>query len=159
MSEADAIRQILTHARTIAVVGLSPDPARPSYQVARSLQVRGYRIIPINPNASEILGEKAYPNLTEAAQDQVIEVVNCFRRSREIPPSSTKPSPSRPKPCGCNWASPTLQPPTRPRWPGCGWCKTSASRPSTQFYRPAALFSTHLGLLCLFGEREKLLNR
>ncbi|BDT65930.1 putative protein YccU [Comamonadaceae bacterium OS-1] len=86
MSEADAIRQILTHARTIAVVGLSPDPARPSYQVARSLQVRGYRIIPINPNASEILGEKAYPNLTEAAQDQVIEVVNCFRRSREIPP-------------------------------------------------------------------------
>nr|WP_315192106.1 CoA-binding protein [uncultured Albidiferax sp.] len=86
MNEADAIRQILTHARTIAVVGLSPDPGRPSYQVARSLQVRGYRIIPINPNASEILGEKAYPSLTEAAQHQVIEVVNCFRRSREIPP-------------------------------------------------------------------------
>lgn len=86
MNEADAIRQILTHARTIAVVGLSPDPGRPSHQVARSLQARGYRIIPINPNASEILGEKAYPSLTAAAQDQVIEVVNCFRRSKEIPP-------------------------------------------------------------------------
>ncbi|WP_367848725.1 CoA-binding protein [Rhodoferax sp. WC2427] len=85
MNEADAIRQILTHARTIAVVGLSPNPARPSHQVARSLQARGYRIIPINPNATEILGEKAYPSLTDAAQEQVIEVVNCFRRSREIP--------------------------------------------------------------------------
>ena len=57
MNEADAIRQILTHARTIAVVGLSPDPNRPSFDVARTLQARGYRIIPINPNATEILGE------------------------------------------------------------------------------------------------------
>lgn len=86
MNEADAIRQILTHARTIAVVGLSPDPNRPSFDVARTLQARGYRIIPINPNATEILGETAYASLTEAAQHHVIEVVSCFRRSKNIPP-------------------------------------------------------------------------
>lgn len=86
MNEADAIRQILTHARTIAVVGLSPDPSHPSFEVARSLQAQGYRIIPINPNASEILGETVYPSLTEAAQHHVIEVVNCFRLSKNIPP-------------------------------------------------------------------------
>ncbi|MDR7380358.1 putative CoA-binding protein [Rhodoferax ferrireducens] len=86
MSEADAIRQILTHARTIAVVGLSPDPMRPSHDVARTLQARGYRIIPINPNATVILGETAYPSLTAAAQHHRIEVVNCFRKSRDIPP-------------------------------------------------------------------------
>ena len=86
MSEADAIRQILTHARTIAVVGLSPDPTRPSHDVARTMQARGYRIIPINPNASVILGETAYPSLTAAAQHHGIEVVNCFRKSKDIPP-------------------------------------------------------------------------
>ncbi len=86
MSEADAIRQILTHARTIAVVGLSDDYSRPSYDVARTLQARGYRIIPINPNLSTVLGETAYPSLTAAAQHHRIEVVNCFRRSPDIPP-------------------------------------------------------------------------
>jgi predicted CoA-binding protein len=86
MSEADAIRQILTHARTIAVVGLSPNPLRPSFDVARAMQARGYRIIPINPNIAEVLGEVAYPSLTAAAQVENIEVVNCFRNSRDIPP-------------------------------------------------------------------------
>jgi predicted CoA-binding protein len=86
MSEADAIRQILTHARTIAVVGLSDDTGRPSFDVARTLQARGYRIIPINPHITEVLGETAYPSLTAAAQHHRIEVVNCFRRSQDIPP-------------------------------------------------------------------------
>jgi predicted CoA-binding protein len=86
MSEADAIRQILTHARTIAVVGLSDDTGRPSFDVARTLQARGYRIIPINPHITEILGETAYPSLTAAAEHHRIEVVNCFRRSQDIPP-------------------------------------------------------------------------
>ncbi|WP_394787336.1 CoA-binding protein [Rhodoferax sp.] len=85
MSESDAIRQILTHARTIAVVGLSPDPTRPSHDVARSMQAHGYRIIPINPNATVILGETAYPSLTAAAQHHQIEVVDCFRKSKDIP--------------------------------------------------------------------------
>jgi predicted CoA-binding protein len=88
MSEADAIRQILTHARTIAVVGLSPDPGRASHDVASTMQSRGYRIIPINPAtvAVEILGEKVYPSLSAAAQEHTIEVVNCFRKSQDIPP-------------------------------------------------------------------------
>ncbi len=86
MSEADAIRQILTHAHTIAVVGLSPDPTRPSFDVARAMQARGYRIIPINPSITEVLGEVAYPSLTAAALVEKIEVVNCFRNSRDIPP-------------------------------------------------------------------------
>jgi predicted CoA-binding protein len=86
MNEADAIRQILTHARTIAVVGLSGDMDRPSFDVARTLQARGYRIIPINPHITEILGETAYPSLTAAAEHHRIEVVNCFRRSQDIPP-------------------------------------------------------------------------
>lgn len=86
MSEADVIRQILTHARTIAVVGLSPDPTRPSHYVARAMQALGYRIIPVNPNATVILGETAYPSLSEAAQHIRIEVVSCFRKSQDIPP-------------------------------------------------------------------------
>jgi uncharacterized protein len=85
MRESDTVRQILTHARTIAVVGLSPDPTRPSHDVARSMQSHGYRIIPVNPNATVILGETAYPSLTAAAQHHHIEVVDCFRKSKDIP--------------------------------------------------------------------------
>ena len=77
---------ILTHCRTIAVVGLSPKPHRASFDVARYMQAAGYRIIPINPNASEVLGEKAYATLQEAAQHETIDLVNCFRNSEDIPP-------------------------------------------------------------------------
>ena len=77
---------ILTHCRTIAVVGLSPKPHRASFDVARYMQAAGYRIIPINPNASEVLGEKAYGTLQEAAQHEKIDLVNCFRNSEDIPP-------------------------------------------------------------------------
>ena len=77
---------ILQHCRTIAVVGLSPQPQRDSFDVARYLQAQGYRIIPVNPNATEVLGEKAYATLREAAQHEAIELVNCFRNSADIPP-------------------------------------------------------------------------
>lgn len=77
---------ILTHYRTMAVVGLSPKPHRASFDVARYMQAQGYRIIPVNPNATEVLGEKAYPTLTEAARHENIELVNCFRNSEDIPP-------------------------------------------------------------------------
>lgn len=83
---ADRPRHILTHCRTIAVVGLSPKPHRASFDVARYMQGQGYRIIPVNPNASEVLGEKAYASLTEAAQHEQIDLVNCFRNSEDIPP-------------------------------------------------------------------------
>ncbi|PHM19048.1 MAG: CoA-binding protein [Curvibacter sp. PD_MW3] len=87
MDQTDAIRTILDHCRTVAVVGLSPKPHRDSYQVARYMQAHGWRIVPVNPNASgEILGEKVYPSLSEAAKHERIELVNCFRNSADIPP-------------------------------------------------------------------------
>ena len=86
MDERDSILKILQTCRTIAVVGLSPKPHRDSFSVSRYMQAQGYRIIPINPNAPTILGEKAYPTLTEAARHEKIDLVNCFRRSEEIAP-------------------------------------------------------------------------
>lgn len=83
---AERLPYILTHCRTIAVVGLSPKPHRDSFDVARYMQGHGYRIIPVNPNASEVLGEKAYASLAEAAQHEKIDLVNCFRNSEDIPP-------------------------------------------------------------------------
>jgi uncharacterized protein len=81
-----AIRQSLANCKTIAVVGLSPKPHRDSFRVAKYMQDRGFRIVPINPNAPEVLGEKAYASLTEAAQHERIDMVNCFRNSEDIPP-------------------------------------------------------------------------
>ena len=85
-STAERVSWVLTHCQTIAVVGLSPKPHRASFDVAQYMQSRGYRIIPINPNASEVLGEKAYPSLIEAAQHERIDLVNCFRNSEDIAP-------------------------------------------------------------------------
>ena len=81
-----AIRQSLANCHTIAVVGLSPKPHRDSYRVAKYMQDHGCRIVPINPNATEVLGEKAYASLTEAAMHERIDMVNCFRNSEDIPP-------------------------------------------------------------------------
>ena len=81
-----AIRQSLADCKTIAVVGLSPKPHRDSFRVAKYMQDHGFRIVPINPNAHEVLGEKAYASLTEAAQHAHIDMVNCFRNSEDIPP-------------------------------------------------------------------------
>jgi predicted CoA-binding protein len=75
----DPADRILRSARTIAVVGLSTDPRRPSYGVARYLQRAGYRIIPVNPNVSEVLGERAYATLSELPEP--VDVVEVFRRS------------------------------------------------------------------------------
>ena len=80
--EDDALA-ILKSARTVAVVGLSPDPSRPSYAVASYLKRQGYRIIPVNPNAPEVLGEKSYPDLRSVPE--VIDVVDVFRRPEHVP--------------------------------------------------------------------------
>lgn len=77
----DELRAILQAAKTIAVVGCSPRPDRPSHGVARYLQAEGYRVIPVNPGASEILAERAYPTLTAAAREHQIGIVDVFRRS------------------------------------------------------------------------------
>ena len=83
---AATMADILTHYRTVAVVGLSPKPHRESHGVAQYMQAHGWRIIPINPNANEILGELAYPSLTEAARHHSIGLVNVFRNSEDVPP-------------------------------------------------------------------------
>jgi hypothetical protein len=77
----DALRALLRDARVVAVVGLSPNPARPSHAVARYLRRVGYQIVPVNPFHPEILGARSYPSLTAAARDHAIDVVNVFRRS------------------------------------------------------------------------------
>ncbi len=82
----ERIPHILQHCRTIAVVGLSAKPHRASFDVARHMQASGYRIIPVNPNETEVLGEKAYATLTDAARHENIDLVNCFRNSEDIPP-------------------------------------------------------------------------
>jgi predicted CoA-binding protein len=79
----DELRALLRRARTIAVVGLSPKPIRPSHSVARYLQRAGYRIVPINPGHDAILGEKSYPTLAAAARDHTIDIVDVFRRSEQ----------------------------------------------------------------------------
>ena len=80
----DVADKILISARTIAVVGLSPDPRRPSHGVARYLQRAGYRIIPVNPNVDEVLGERAYPSLRQISE--AVDVVEVFRRSEFVGP-------------------------------------------------------------------------
>ena len=80
----DVVEKILRSAKTIAVVGLSPDPARPSHGVARYLQRAGYRIIPVNPNVDEVLGERAYPTLSRLPGP--VDVVDIFRRSEFVGP-------------------------------------------------------------------------
>jgi uncharacterized protein len=75
----DDVRAILTGTRTWAVVGCSPDPGRDSHRIAAMLQRRGYRIIPVNPMATEIHGERCYPSL--AAVTEPVEVVDVFRRA------------------------------------------------------------------------------
>lgn len=86
MQQVLTMEQLLAQPRTVAVVGLSPKAHRDSFGVARYMQAQGWRIIPINPNASEILGEKAYPTLTEAARNHHIALVNVFRNSADVPP-------------------------------------------------------------------------
>lgn len=85
MTDDNTLRQVLANCRTIAVVGLSPKPHRASHDVARYMQAHGWRIIPVNPLATEVLGEKAYATLLEAAQHERIDLVNVFRHSDEVP--------------------------------------------------------------------------
>jgi predicted CoA-binding protein len=84
-AEERELRALLGEVHTIAVVGLSSNPGRPSFQVARYLHRHGYRIVPINPNETEVLGEPAYPTLGAVPDDIHIDVVDVFRRSEETP--------------------------------------------------------------------------
>lgn len=91
MDTISDLRRILGTCRTIAVVGLSPQWHRPSFFAAKYMQGHGYRVIPVNPTADEILGERCHPSLTAAAQalaarGEQIDMVDCFRKSEDIVP-------------------------------------------------------------------------
>jgi predicted CoA-binding protein len=81
----DVISDILKKYKTIAVVGLSSNPTRPSFGVTQYMQSRGYHIVPVNPNETEVLGEKSYARLEEIPKTQEIEIVDIFRRSPLVP--------------------------------------------------------------------------
>ena len=81
--EADRITELLKTARTIAVVGLTDSPLRPSYGVSHYMRSQGYRIIPVNPNIAEWEGEKAYASLLDVPER--IDIVNVFRRPDAVP--------------------------------------------------------------------------
>jgi predicted CoA-binding protein len=82
--DADTLRALLTDARTIAVVGASSKPDRPSYGVMRKLLDAGYRVLPVNPREREVLGHKAHASL--AAIGEPVDIVDVFRRAEHTPP-------------------------------------------------------------------------
>jgi predicted CoA-binding protein len=74
------LAKLLRETKTIAVVGLSPNSSRPSHRVASYLQEQDYRIVPVNPNCREVLGETAFPSLLQVPKEITIDMVNIFRR-------------------------------------------------------------------------------
>jgi predicted CoA-binding protein len=82
-ASADPVFDLLTKYKTIAVVGLSSNPARPSFGVTEYMQSAGYHIIPVNPNETDVLGEPSYASLEEVPQK--IEIVDIFRCPNEVP--------------------------------------------------------------------------
>lgn len=84
MNDTHTLHRVLRDSHTIAVVGLSAEPERPSYRVAKYLQDHGYKIVPVNPNYAEILGEKSYPDL--ASIPFAVDMVDVFRKSQDCVP-------------------------------------------------------------------------
>src|SRR5260370_40443449 len=82
--DGDPITKILRESKTIAVVGLSSNPMRPSHGVTEYMRGAGYRIIPVNPNETEVLGERSYARLEDVPEK--IDIVNVVRRGEEVPP-------------------------------------------------------------------------
>ena len=80
------LRSLLSNARTIAIVGLSSKPNRDSYEIGEYLQGKGYRIVPVNPKETEVLGERAYASLDDVPAEIAIDVVDVFRRAEDTPP-------------------------------------------------------------------------
>ena len=80
----DDLRQLLTEAKTVAVVGASSNPERSSHGIMQKLQSAGYRVIPVNPNETAVLGEKAYARLEDVPEP--VDIVNVFRRPEHTPP-------------------------------------------------------------------------
>ena len=87
-SDPDPVIDQILAMHTVAVVGLSKDPSRPSHDVAAYLQNHGFRVVPINPTVDEVLGEKAYPSLLGLPDDvkREVDIVDIFRRPEDVPP-------------------------------------------------------------------------
>ena len=83
--EPPNIREVLLQTRSIAVVGLSRNPARPSHEVASYLLRHRYRVVPVNPNYDQILNERCYPSLSDIPATLEIDMVNIFRRPEAVP--------------------------------------------------------------------------
>ncbi|WP_457555085.1 CoA-binding protein [Candidatus Pyrohabitans sp.] len=81
----DEIRELLKSAKTIAVVGCSTNPVKDAHRVPKKLIELGYRVIPVNPSAEEILGERCYPSLLDIPGDVKVDIVNVFRPPGEVP--------------------------------------------------------------------------
>jgi predicted CoA-binding protein len=79
----DRLRQILTNASTIAIVGASGNPDKPSHRIMQQLKRAGYKVIPVNPKETEILGERSYPSLIDVPEP--IDIVDVFRRPEDTP--------------------------------------------------------------------------
>jgi predicted CoA-binding protein len=79
------LRSLLGEAHVVAVVGISSKPWRASHEVASYLQAHGYRIVPVNPNEDEVLGERVYPSLLDIPEDLHVDVVDVFRRAEHTP--------------------------------------------------------------------------
>ena len=84
MDSQDQVNIQLTNSKVVAVVGLSPRPERPSHYVAKYLQEQGYRVIPVNPQLENVLGEKCYPDLKSIPEP--VDMVDVFRRSSLVGP-------------------------------------------------------------------------
>ncbi len=82
----EALRTMLSRARTIAVVGLSDKPDRDSNEVARYLIAQGYRVVPVNPMLTEVLGQRSYPSLSAIPPEVTVDILDIFRRSDQVPP-------------------------------------------------------------------------
>ena len=96
INQDNKIKELLENNKTIAILGLSPKPERDSYKVAKYLQEKGYRVIPVRPGQKEILGEKAYASLDDI--DEPIDIVNVFRRSELVIPHAEETVSKNPKP-------------------------------------------------------------
>jgi predicted CoA-binding protein len=96
----EKIADLLKKARTIAVVGLSDKPDRPSYHIASYLLSVGYRVIPINPRLKTIFNEKVYPDLQSVPDDIALDIVDIFRRSEDVLPIVEQAIPKKPS---CIW--------------------------------------------------------
>ncbi|NOZ77070.1 MAG: CoA-binding protein [Euryarchaeota archaeon] len=82
----ESLKELLESARVIAVVGCSTNPEKDAHKVPKYMKEAGYRVIPVNPFAEEILGEKAYKSLLEIPGDVKVDIVNVFRPSKDVPP-------------------------------------------------------------------------